>query len=305
MLALFKLLRIPNLILLGLSQVLVRFFLILPAFEAEMHFTGEMPEHMSLFNFALLVLSTVFIAAGGYIINDIQDIEIDKINKPGSNVAGNQISISICRKLYSILTITGIITGIYIAWVSGKPAMAGIHIFAALSLYVYATYFKKKLLSGNLIISSLAFLALFMVGLFEPEFYRNIGILFVYSIFAFGLTFLREVVKDIEDTEGDTAGQCKSLANTIGIRNTKAVLLIMTLLISSGLTYVLHKYFYTNSVVSFWLLLGMCLIPFAGLFSLIYSASEKKDYYYASLYTKFLMFAGVLSMIPLYYYFLT
>lgn len=87
-----KLIRLPNLLMMVLTQFLVRYCIIIPAFQTEYNITGEFPDHLSKFDFSLLVLSTILIAAAGYIINDIFDITADEINKPESVVIGKKIT---------------------------------------------------------------------------------------------------------------------------------------------------------------------------------------------------------------------
>ncbi len=83
----FKLIRWKNLIMIALVQYLVKYALLLPFFESHGVVTTLKP-----LGFTILVLATIFIAAGGYIINDIYDIEIDKVNKPNKVIVGKAIS---------------------------------------------------------------------------------------------------------------------------------------------------------------------------------------------------------------------
>ncbi len=299
-----RLIRLTNLLLIALSQVLIRYCIILPAFETESIITGEFPVFLSMIDFSLLVFSTLLVAAGGYIINDLYDIDTDAINKPGKNLIGKLISERTAKSLFFIFSITGIIIGFYLAWKIDKWLMGSIHVFTAVSLWMYATYYKKKFLSGNILISFLTALSLLLVGLFEPEFYRNFIYLFVYAGFAFSITLLREVIKDMEDIDGDERTLCKTLPVRLGLDKSKIIVYLLILMIVLLLTYVLYYFFYTNQVINFWIMLLMFVIPFIALFILIKMAEQKKDYYYAGIFTKVIMTAGILSMLPFYYYFL-
>ena len=110
-----KLIRWQNLLMIAITQFLVRYCLIMPAFTVEYKVINVFPEHLDKLQFLLLVASTLLIAAGGYIINDIQDIFIDKINKPGKNKVNNGISEAFARKLYYSLSTLGVVCGFIIA----------------------------------------------------------------------------------------------------------------------------------------------------------------------------------------------
>ncbi|MBK6446956.1 MAG: geranylgeranylglycerol-phosphate geranylgeranyltransferase [Bacteroidetes bacterium] len=300
-----KLIRLPNLLMMVLTQFLVRYCIIIPAFQTEYNITGEFPDHLSKFDFSLLVLSTILIAAAGYIINDIFDITADEINKPESVVIGKKITEKKARLVYLLLNAVGISISLYLAIKIEHPTMALVQVFIVASLWMYSSYYKRRILSGNFIIALLSALVLIVVGLFEPEFYRNFVFLMAYSGFAFFVSLTREIIKDMEDVEGDEKAQYKTLPVRFGLQKTKGIIYFNLLLTGGLIVLVFYQFFFINKVISFWYLLSMFLIPFLALTYLIYSANEKKDYYYASLFTKIIMLVGILTMIPFYYYFLT
>jgi 4-hydroxybenzoate polyprenyltransferase len=299
-----RLIRLPNLVLLALSQFLVRYCIIMPAYKVASNATGQYPAHLNGIEFLLLVFSTVIIAAAGYVINDVFDTSIDEINRPGKNIIGKNISAESGKKIFFIFSAIGVVTGFALAFKIDKPVMGFVHLFSAFSLWIYSAYYKRRLLTGNLIVALLASLSLLIVGLFEPEFYQNIIYLLWYAGFAFTITFLRELIKDIEDVEGDEMAQCKTLPVRFGIRVAKISALIMVIINMALISWILYVYFYDNTVISFWNLLAIFQIPFAALFYLLASAGEKKDYHYASVFTKFIMLYGLLSMSGFWYYFL-
>ena len=301
---LFRLVRFPNLLMIALTQFLVRYCIIIPAFQTEFNITDEFPQHLSKFDFSLLVISTLLIAAAGNIINDVFDITADEVNKPERLIVGKKISIQSARLLYFILSGFGIIIGVYLAFKIEHPMMALVQVFAAASLWMYSAYYKRRILSGNLLISFLSALSLLIVGLYEPEFYRNFVYLLFYSGFAFTVSLTRELIKDAEDVDGDEIAQYKTLPVRFGVKKSKWVI-YLSILFNVALIYlVFSTFFRNNNVINLWWLLTMFLVPFFALASLVYSAEEKKDFYYASLFTKFIMLAGILTMIPFYIYFL-
>ena len=215
---LIRLIRLPNLLIIAFTQFLVRYCLILPAFLTEQKITSELPPHLDKLQFILLVASTLLIAAGGYIINDVNDIDIDDVNNPGKNIIGKSINENVAQIIYYSITGLGVLLGFWIAFQIGKLSLGTIPLFCALSLYMYSTFYKKRLYSGNIIVSVLAALSVLIVGLYEPEFYRNIIYLLYYSLFAFQMTLIREIIKDAEDIEGDerahmNAAGCSQVKN--------------------------------------------------------------------------------------------
>lgn len=301
---LLRLVRLPNLILIALSQFLVRYCIIMPAFQTEYNITGNFPEHLSKFEFALLVFSSLIIAAAGYIINDVFDVTADEFNKPGKNSIGKYVSEKSATISYFILSGIGVILGFYLAIRCGKITLGFVQLFVAASLWMYSSYYKKRMLSGNILISVLSALSLLIVGLFEPAFYMNFLFLFIYACFAFLVTFIREVIKDIEDLDGDERAQYKTFPVRFGPAKSKWLVYFGIALVAAFVVWVFYSFFLTNTVIDFWYLLAMFLVPFLALAYLVYSATEKKDFYYASQFTKIIMLFGILSMLPFYYFFL-
>lgn len=290
--------------MIALTQFLVRYCLIIPAFLTEKSITGEMPAHLSKLNFLLLVISTILIAAGGYILNDVHDTDIDEFNKPGKNVIGKKISERIALNIYYSFSAIGLLLAVIVAFKIDRLSLAAIPLFCVLSLYMYSTFYKKRFLSGNLIIAILSAISVLIVGLFEPEFYRNIIYLLYYGLFAFLVSLIREIIKDAEDMDGDERAQCKSLPILFGLKKTKVIVVSLIAITLACILYVLYRDFYTNTVISYWNLAGIFALPLLALAYLVISAGSKTDFHYASVFTKAYMLIGILSMAGLWYYFL-
>jgi len=203
MLYFLNLIRYKNLFIIALTQLLFKYFLI-DAFFTETALT--------YWQFILLVASTLFIAAGGYIINDIQDIVIDKINKPKKGVVGTHISQKTAYYIYIGCTFIGVFVGFYLANAIERSGFSVLFVLTAGLLYYYAISLKRYLLLGNIIISFFTALSILLIGLFDvlPILTEvNIflvkyvfNILLIYSSFAFYTNLLREIIKDIEDIDG-------------------------------------------------------------------------------------------------------
>jgi len=304
MLPYLRLFLLPNLLMIALTQFLVRYCIIMPAYVTEYRNTGVFPEHLSRIEFLMLLFSTVVIAAGGYIINDVFDVFTDEINKPGKNIIGKKISEKTARMVSFIFLIVGSVLGTALAIKKHIIVMGLIFPFSAVSLYMYASYYKKRLLVGNLLIALLSALSVLIVALFEPQFYLNIQFVVIYAVFAFLISFVRELIKDAEDLDGDERAQSKTFPVRFGLKKTKVLAVFLMIILAGAVGFYLYRYFYHNTVINFWYLQGLFMIPFSALIYLIVSAEEKKDFTYASIFSKLVMLYGILTMIPFYYYFL-
>ncbi|MDX1462712.1 MAG: UbiA family prenyltransferase, partial [Marinirhabdus sp.] len=218
-----KIIRPINLGMLLLLQVIIRFGFFEPL---------ALPLAMNVFQFCLLLLATLTIAAAGNVINDIYDTTIDAVNKPNRVIVGNYISEKNAYTFYIILTSLGVCAGFLLANQLGKPGLAAVFIIIAAILYMYASYLSALLLIGNIIVSALVAFALITVILFDiyPMLNANIAgyqiplrIVLVYAAFAFYFNLLREIVKDIEDVNGDKKGERNTLAIALGRERTRNI----------------------------------------------------------------------------------
>jgi 4-hydroxybenzoate polyprenyltransferase len=255
-----RLIRLPNLLIIVLTQYMIRLFLMQPILNL-----SGMYLRMSDWEFALLVFATVCIASAGYIINDYFDVAIDTINKPNKTIVGTQVSKQTAGTLHAVLSGVGVAIGIFIAW-RCKILMAGGALFAlsVIALWYYSASFKSQFLIGNLLVSLLAALVVFMIPLFDLppiiSYYQKllaqqktdfgttaITTLLVwttcYSTAAFLLTMSREIIKDMEDMEGDKVFGRKTLPIVLGIKITKTIVLFSVLLVMVGVAYIMvHQY---------------------------------------------------------------
>lgn len=304
MLSKLRTFRPINLFIIALIFFLVRYCIIMPAFITEYHNTGVFPPHMTKPEFMVLLFATLMIAAGGYVINDVFDIHIDEVNKPGKNVVGKSFSVKSARLTSYILFTIGSIAGIVLSFRLDVKAMGLLLPFSAVSLYMYSSHFKRRLLIGNLVIALLSALSVLMVAFFEPRFYPNIQFVLIYAVFAFLISLVREIIKDAEDIDGDEMAQCKTFPIMYGIGKTKILLSFLIILNLAVICYFLSIYFYHNTVIGFWYLIAIFAIPFVALGYLVSAAELKKDFHYASVFAKFIMLYGLFTMVPFYWYFL-
>ena len=241
--------------------------------------------------FFLFSLAFVLMAAGGYVINDYHDVEIDRINRPAKMVIGKGYTPEGALELYWILSLTGLLMGLWTTYKMGLPALGTIFFMYMAGLWFYSSYFKYLFLIGNIMVSLFIALVPFTAGLVEIYAEQKNGILgmmitfpnteilfkgvIAISVFAFLSNLAREIVKDVEDMEGDAKAGCRTVPVMLGIRKTKVFVIIPLLLIPVILFYVvfyswLFSPFSPNPhVIEIILMLFIGLWPFGIAFTLV------------------------------------
>ena len=308
-----QLIRLKNLIIVALTQLVIKFSLINPFVDNFI---------LSNTQFYLLILATVLITASGYMINDIYDVATDTINKNQKRIIGKLIKSRNAIFWYIFFNLIGLLLGCYISYIVKKPVFGLIFFYCIFSLWTYSKYIKNSFLLGNLQVSFLTTLSIFNVALFDmiPNGINITNgelmifkIILSYAAFAFITTFIREIIKDMEDMEGDKNINAQTLAITYGIKKTKWIALAFTILTFFGIAY--FQYFQYSIIssefeyeISIW---GINKIAVIYTFFLqvlllflgfkIYHSQVKTDFYFISQLCKFIMIVGILS-IPLFTY---
>jgi 4-hydroxybenzoate polyprenyltransferase len=288
---------------------MVRWCLIYPSLLAR-----NFELQFSNFNFFLLVLSTVLIAAAGYIINDYFDVNIDKINKPERLVIGKGVKRRVAIGAHTVLNIIAILIGCYISYAAGAWKLIFIHLFWTLGLWFYSTNFKRQFLSGNMMIAIFVALVPLVVGVYEMiPCYKTYGIVFkdiskyllLVSFFAFVITLLREIIKDIEDYEGDKEYGCKTMPIVIGVKSSKIVVITIAIATMLFLGYLQFLLWGLEDKLSFFYFAFAIQLPFLFLIYKIIFAETKRDFKIAGNTAKLIMLMGVCYLLIFAYYILT
>lgn len=278
-------------------QVFVKYGLFIPL---------GIPLALDNLQFALLVFTTLSIAAAGYIINDSYDIEIDSINKPDKLIVGKKISEKNATRLYIILNILGVATGFYLSNSIGKPGFAAFFIVTSALLFMYSSYLKGLLLIGNIVISLLVSLSILIVGIFDIIPLIDIEhmvmqrtalkVVLYFGLFAFLINFIREIVKDIQDINGDKNGGMNTLPIAIGrARATTTVFGLAVLIVIMVVSY-MYVYLYSNQILVIYFLI-MVVGPLFYFCIRSWTAETAKDYTLLSLFLKIIMFLGMCSIL--------
>lgn len=257
-------------------------------------------------HFALLTLSTVSIAIAGYIINDINDVKADIVNKPERLFVDRKIVRSRAQYIFFGFNAAGLGLGMYLSYYIGHTSYFFIYVLTVFLLYGYAKYFKFKFLIGNIIISLIILLSIILVMVFDlmpvTSSYNLssqmivLKILIIFGLFGFFFTFIREVVKDIEDIEGDKAMESRTLPIVLGIPKTKTIVIIVASIVLLSLVLSAYLLYSHNSILSIYLLVATSL-PLLYFILKMAKADSKKQFKQMSTLLKVIMFTGILSMI--------
>ncbi|MBS1491659.1 MAG: geranylgeranylglycerol-phosphate geranylgeranyltransferase [Bacteroidetes bacterium] len=267
-----KLTRFWNLLIIATAQYFTAFFLV---------------GHSTLCDYRLFLLtaSTVIVAAGGYIINDYYDVKIDLINKPGRVVIGKKVARRYALLFHSVLSITGTLIGFFLSWQIGV-----INFLSAFLLWWYSNDLKRQPFIGNGVVALLTGLAIFLVSVLYQT---HLPLVITYSVFAFAITLIREIVKDMEDLKGDNTFGCQTLPIIWGLRRTKFLIYFLMLVLFGSVVYI-NEVFTKLPLLYFFVFL---FLPLVFLFVRLLRADTKKDFYKLSQWCKVIMLLGVASMV--------
>ena len=324
--AFFRLIRFQNLLIIMATQCLMRYALLDPLLR---HLPGEwngqpvvVPDlHLALpdLYFILLVFSTVMLTAAGYVINDYFDTRTDRVNRPERMVVEKEISRRKALLLHIMLNVVGVGAGVYLAYAIGFPFLATIFVLIAGLLWFYSTTYKRQFLIGNLLVALLTALVPFTVTLFEiPMLNREFSAqMIIYhaswrplvlwsagiSLFAFLLTLIREIIKDMEDYEGDLSYGRRSMPVVAGLDATRYVVVALIAITVALILWVVFGYL--HDLVTMIYSAVLLVIPLLWLLWRMLRARSPGEYHRCSTLTKWIMLAGLLYILVADYLFST
>ena len=304
-----RLIRYPNIFFIVLTQSFFHYLIIAPILKSV-----DLKSALSDIDFFLLVFATVLLAAAGYIINDYFDIKIDSINKPRKLFIGKSFNRRPAILIHQIFNFIAIAIGIYLSWRVENMKLLMINPLVAALLWLYSTGYKKQPLIGNLIVSLLTGMVILIVVLFEQPLFHPVGNLdflaaysiflraFYYFIFAFLVSLIREIIKDMEDIEGDSKYGCKTLPIVFGIPRTKSIVYMLGIIVLSLVCLVQATPLKVGDYVTVIYLMQTVQFPLFVMMWLLYRADTQKDFNRISTLVKVVMLMGILTMA--YFYFL-
>lgn len=295
MISFLHLIRYKNLLMVFFSMFLTKYFLIESFISTPL---------LSDIDFIILTTSILLITMGGYLINDIYDIESDKINKPDKVYISTIISIKSGLFLYFLTSITGLILGFYLSINKNLNHLSGFFIVTVILLFIYTKILKKLPLIGNIIVALLVSLPIFLVYEFDhsmisiKDIFDNLFlsiIIFFYLLFAFLTTLIREIIKDLQDIKGDNKFKLKTLPIMIGNKRTINFVVFLSFLLQLLLLLVLIDSFKND----YYLVLIFSITLSLLVAYLIYKLRvpfKNNPYQLLSSLMKIIMLVGVLSM---------
>ena len=302
-----QLLRVGNLTFVAILLYVMEKWVATPLLQLE-----QFGELMPWWILTLLIVSVVGIAAGGYVINDYFDVKIDRINRPDNLVVTRIISRDAAMNLFYGFTAVGVIAGTVVAWWAHSWTLLFTYVVIPGLLWFYSASYKRMFLIGNLVVAFASAIVPLLVAIANADYlhhlYQNalayspiIGELYVwtggFAAFAFLLTLVREIVKDIEDIEGDREMECRTLPIVWGDKVAKIIATLLLMAIAILIVYMLfavlpfsHEW---KSLPTRYVVFGL-IVPILCSIVLLWAANNRTEYHRVQTIIKFAMFMGML-----------
>lgn len=306
--SLMRLIRLVNLLYLAAAQFLVQYTIIRPIL-AQSHVEPT----LDLFHFSVLVISTLFIAAAGYIINDYFDVKVDALNKPSHILIDRTIPRREAILLHLVLSGIGIVMAFWIAWHASNIKLGFIHILVALLLWFYSTNYKRNGLAGNFIIAFLSSLVIILPALYDRQLFYPANelirraastiliILFFYFILLFMLAFMRELVKDVLNAIGDARIGSHSFPVRYGMAVSRNVIYVLQFVFLIAIVYLQQIEWRGDDFSSAIFLFATVELPMIITAYLLWKPEDQKNYLAANFIFRGIMGMALLSMVYFYY----
>ncbi len=298
---LFRLIRLPNLIIVAVTQGLIYYQLLQQTFK-KYSLNGS----FNSLEFVLFVVASILITASGYIINDIYDIETDRINKPDKRIIQVHLSESNGWKIYFSMILTGALISLYLAVQRYDLLYWFIYPIAVFLLYSYSRWFKGIPYFGNLLVSLFCAAVPGIFFLSEASILKELKIkdlssflslhrlLLSYVIFAFLTNLYREIVKDLQDESGDKLANINTAAVYFGKKNTKFVALFIALVIAMVITFTFSQAIFSNIPYLFAVQCLLIQIPMSVSIIKLIQAKDDKAFRNVGLWIKLIMINGLI-----------
>jgi 4-hydroxybenzoate polyprenyltransferase len=311
--AFLRLVRYQNLLIIVFSMLMMFFCVIEPILQL-----FNLPSTLTWLDVTFLVLACVCIAAGGYAVNDYYDTVTDSVNRPDAVLVSRKINRSTAVNCHIFLSVLGCIFGFLVSvkigiWKVGFlfPIIVGL-------LWYYSTAYKKMFFVGNFVVAVLTGTIVILPALYEIPGLLNCPsevvqydvfdpylLLYqslVVGLFAFMTNLVREIIKDVEDIDGDKTLEAKTMAIVLGQKKTKIVVAFLLLLTVAGLVFLMLNYLpepKTYVYISVAVIAPMIFCTYKVL-----RAEEKKDFHFCSTLMKIIMLTGISYLFIMRYNFL-
>jgi 4-hydroxybenzoate polyprenyltransferase len=308
--AYLRLIRIANVVIAAASFVLFQCFVLAPLLQS-----ASFAPTLNGWMIVCLALAIACITAAGNIINDYYDFDQDKKWRSDQIVLGKYISLDMAVYLLGALNLIGIGLALFVAYKVGNIKIANVFFLSALLLWLYSSTLKKIPLLGNLVIAFLCALVFLIPVLFERSFFvdtfaeplafaRESVLMRMkgYMLFAFLITLIREVVKDMEDYEADKSFGINTLPVAAGITVAKIFAVLLTLLMMAFIGYLQYIYWINGAKNHFWFAVLMLQFPLLVNLLPLIPAKDEKSFAVQSVMMKLVIVFGLCSM-PAFHFF--
>lgn len=300
-----KLIRWKNLAIILLTQFLVWWCVILP----------ERPAVLNPLHFSLVAFSTILIAAAGYIINDYFDIKIDLVNRPDKVILEKAIPRKQAIISHTVLNIIALFLAGYVAARAHHYEWLALQLICTLLLWFYSTHFKRQYITGNVVISLLAALTIVVLFIYEPVLQHDVNmplmpngidasssslpawVLGIYAYFAFMLTWMREIVKDMEDHIGDEGEGCKTLPVVRGLKYATYFVFVLAALVVIPLAAAAVVLFRDGYTILALYIAAILIIPLIAWSIFLNKTHTSQHYHKTSTQLKIIMLLGIISIL--------
>lgn len=297
--AYLRLVRWPNLAIIGLIFLLLRFGL-LEGFYG----TTILRSCLEGMHWWLMAVATILIAASGNVVNDIFDQDIDLQNRPDRRIIGPIITEDAAWTFYYILSGAGLALGIVLAYMLGNTSNGLVFLLALGGLWFYSYSYKRQFLIGNLVVAFLAGLTVYLPLVFEmqcdPNGWRFLPwapFIVAYAFFAALSTLIREMVKDMEDMDGDARSGCRTVPIVIGTKATKLAVGGLTFVLMGAVARYQYVKWEENDMVSLLVIAAVVQLPAVLMLRSLMVADNAAGYRLASRWAKMLMVGGIGTML--------
>lgn len=291
-----RLIGYKNLLIISAAQLLIHYLFFKP-FKVDISFND--------LGITLFVFSTLCLAAAGNCIIAIYNREANEINYPGKTLVGKAVSEKTALYLFIVLNVIAVGIGFYLSNGLGQPKFAALFIIVSGLFYLYANYLKKQLVVGNLLIAALATLVPVSMGLFEllpvisPQNQATqhtfFSILLDYAAFVFLMAWLREMIGDQLNIDGDHKAGNETLSLKLGTERTNKIIFGLGSIIVVAVVWYAYEYLFQKQATILYCLL-LIVGPLLYFLAKILSAKSKKDFSRLKLVLDIVLWAGVLSI---------
>lgn len=273
----FSVVRGYNIFVIALAQYLSAIFILAPERRAL-----DILLDWRLF---VLVIASTFAIASGYIINNFYDAKKDIINRPKKSYLDRLVSQKTQLRVYFILNFLSALLGYVISW--RAALFYSVYIFL---IWFYSHKLKKYPIIGNLTASLLAVLPFFGILLYFKNFYH---VIFAHAIFLYLIILIREMVKDLENIEGDLSNNYQTIPVKFGENFAKRIISTLLFLTLIPVYFLINVYDVGYMDIYFYVSYILLLIFVLKL----WNSEGKIDYIKLHFLLKIILLAGVICII--------